>query len=53
MVRFMVETGEGTALVVVSGGAAALLASHLNARVELVDNLVLEGLACIALDQSA
>jgi type III pantothenate kinase len=53
MVRFMVETGEGTALVVVSGGAAALLASHLNARAELVDNLVLEGLACIALDQSA
>lgn len=53
MVRFMVETGEGTALVVASGGAAALLAPHLNARAEFVDNLVLEGLACIALDQSA
>ncbi|HET6493199.1 MAG TPA: type III pantothenate kinase [Burkholderiales bacterium] len=53
MVRFMAETGEGTALVVVSGGAAALLAPHLNARAEFVDNLVLEGLACIAVDHSA
>lgn len=53
MVRFMAETGEGTALVVVSGGAAGLLAPHLNARAEFVDNLVLEGLACIALDHSA
>ena len=53
MVRFMAETGEGAALVVVSGGAAALLAPHLNVRCEVVDNLVLEGLACIALDHSA
>lgn len=49
MLRYMVESGEADALVVLSGGAAATLAPRLNARVEVVDNLVLEGLACIAL----
>jgi type III pantothenate kinase len=52
MLRFMAETGEGAALVVISGGEAELLAPRLNARFEVVDNLVLEGLACIALGRS-
>lgn len=50
MLRYMAEAGEADALVVLSGGGAAPLAARLNARVEVVDNLVLEGLACIALD---
>lgn len=50
MARFMAQTGEGEALVVLSGGDAEVLASHLNARVEVVENLVLEGLLCIACD---
>jgi type III pantothenate kinase len=53
MLGFMAETGEGSALIVLSGGAAGLLAPRLNARFEVVDNLVLEGLACIAQDHSA
>jgi type III pantothenate kinase len=52
MRRFMEETGQIAPLMVVSGGAAALLEPHLNARVEVVDNLVLEGLVRIALDRS-
>ncbi len=52
MLRFMEETGQIAPLVVLSGGAAALLAPQLNARVELVDNIVLEGLIRIALEQS-
>ena len=52
MLRFMEETGQIAPLIVLSGGAAALLEPQLNARVEVVDNLVLEGLACIALDRS-
>lgn len=51
MLRFMGETGQIAPLIVLSGGAAALLEAHLNARVEVVDNLVLEGLVCIALDR--
>lgn len=50
MVRFIQETGQGTPLVVLSGGGAALIESRLNAVVEVVDNLVLEGLRCIALE---
>ena len=50
MVRHMEETGEGTPLVVLSGGGAKLLAPRLNALLEVVDNLVLEGLLRIALD---
>jgi type III pantothenate kinase len=53
MLRFMMETGEGAALIVLSGGAAESLAPRLSARFEVVDNLVLEGLACIAQDHSA
>lgn len=49
MQKFMLETIHADPLIVLSGGAAPLLAPHLNARVELVDNLVLEGLLRIAL----
>jgi type III pantothenate kinase len=52
MQRFMGEAGLSTALVVVSGGAAGVIAPHLNVPAEVVDNLVLEGLLCIALDTS-
>ena len=49
---YMEETGQGSQgdgpLVVLSGGAAALIKPRLNVRVELVDNLVLEGLREIA-----
>ena len=45
---YMAETGQADALVVLSGGAAPLIKPRLNAKVELVDNLVLEGLLEIA-----
>lgn len=48
MLRNMEQSGEQSPIVVISGGAAPLIAPHLNARVEVVDNLVLEGLLCIA-----
>lgn len=48
MQRFMAETGQTASLIVLTGGAAALLAPRLNARLEVVDNLVLEGLLRIA-----
>lgn len=48
MLRNMEQSGEQSPIVVLSGGAAALVAPHLNARVEVVDNLVLEGLLRIA-----
>lgn len=50
MQKFMLETIHADPLIVLSGGAASLLAPHLNERVELVDNLVLEGLLRIALN---
>jgi type III pantothenate kinase len=50
MVRFMEETGQGTPLVVLSGGGASLIAPRLNATLEVVDNLVLEGLLRIAFE---
>lgn len=40
-------------LCLLSGGAAALIAPHLNLRVKLVDNLVLEGLVAIAHAEAA
>lgn len=52
MLHFMEEAGQIAPLVVLSGGAAALLEPLLNARIEVVDNLVLDGLVRIALDQS-
>ncbi|MEQ1773588.1 MAG: type III pantothenate kinase [Burkholderiales bacterium] len=52
MRRYMEESGQrndnGGPLVVLSGGAAALIQPRLNEKAELVDNLVLEGLLEIA-----
>jgi type III pantothenate kinase len=50
MLRFMDQAGQDRPLTIVSGGAAHLVAPQLNATVEVVDNLVLEGLVHIALD---
>jgi type III pantothenate kinase len=52
MQRFIREAGEAAPRVVLSGGAAPILERALNGAVEVVDNLVLEGLLRIALDQS-
>jgi type III pantothenate kinase len=51
MLRYMEQTGEQAPVVMLSGGAAPRIAPHLNARVEVVDNLVLEGLLRIAQEQ--
>lgn len=51
MLRFMEEAGQAEPLALVSGGAARLVAPHLNGAVEVVDNLVLEGLVRIALER--
>ena len=51
MLRFMQQAGRATPLTVLSGGAAQLIAPQLNGAVEVVDNLVLEGLVRIALDR--
>jgi type III pantothenate kinase len=53
MQGFMREAGIVTPLVVLSGGAAGPVAAALNVAVEVVDNLVLEGLLRIALEESA
>jgi pantothenate kinase type III len=50
MQRFMQEAGLSTPLVVMSGGAAGVIAPQLNVPAEVVDNLVLEGLIRIALE---
>ena len=50
---YMEETGQGSPLVVLSGGAAALIQPRLNTSVEWVDNLVLEGLLEIANQQQS
>ena len=52
MQRFMHEAGEEVVLTMVSGGYAQALSRHLNGSVEVVDNLVLEGLVCIALNKN-
>ena len=51
MLRFMCEAGQETPLAMLSGGAARFIAPHLNGTVEVVDNLVLEGLIRIALEK--
>jgi type III pantothenate kinase len=51
MVRFMREAGAPAPLTVLSGGAAQWIAPQLNGAVEVVDNLVLEGLVHIAQDR--
>jgi type III pantothenate kinase len=45
---YMEDTGQGMPLIVLSGGDAALLQPRLSDKVELADNLVLEGLLEIA-----
>ncbi len=45
---YVAQSGEGEALIVLSGGAAGLIQPRLNLKVELVDNLVLEGVLEIA-----
>ena len=52
MVRFMREAGAAPPLAVLAGGAARSIAPRLNGAVEVVDNLVLEGLVRIALEPS-
>jgi type III pantothenate kinase len=52
MLRFMGEAGQAEPLTLVSGGGAQLVAPQLNGTVEVVDNLVLEGIVRIALDGS-
>jgi type III pantothenate kinase len=49
MALYMTQTGEGDPAVLLSGGDASVLAPLLEprARVQVVDNLVLEGLLCI------
>jgi type III pantothenate kinase len=47
---YLAQTGARDALVVLSGGSAPRILPQLNARCELVDNLVLEGLLEIAHD---
>ena len=44
MVRYMTDAGEADPAVLLSGGDASLIAPLLSARVQVVDNLVLEGL---------
>lgn len=50
MQRFMREAGEAAPRVVLSGGAAPVVRRALNGAVEVVDNLVLEGIVRIAHD---
>lgn len=47
MARHMKDTGEGDAMTLLSGGDAAILQPLLGSSVQVVDNLVLEGIARI------
>ena len=49
MVRYMADAGEADPAVLLSGGDAELVAPLLNSRVQVVDNLVLEGLLRIGM----
>jgi len=49
MCRYVAETGQDDPAVILSGGNAAMLVPHLSGSVQLVDNLVLEGLAVIGM----
>lgn len=53
MLHYLRQAGQPAPLTLLSGGAARLLAPHLNGAVEVVDNLVLEGLLRIALEKKA
>lgn len=48
MTDYMAKAGDAPGLVMLSGGDAASVRPLLNGAVEVVDNLVLEGLVCIA-----
>jgi type III pantothenate kinase len=48
MLGYMTQSGQGESLIVLSGGAAPAIKARLTAKVEVVDNLVLEGLLEIA-----
>ena len=48
MARFLQENGQEAPKCIVSGGGATFIAPHLNLKVQVVDNLVLEGLLTIA-----
>ncbi len=50
MRRFMQEAGQEAPLTILSGGAAQVVAPQLTGAIEVVDNLVLEGLVRIALE---
>ena len=50
MRRFMQEAGQEAPLTILSGGAAPVIAPQLTGPLEVVDNLVLEGLIRIALE---
>lgn len=52
MVRYVAESAGTEPPVLLSGGGAELIATRLNARVTVVDNLVLDGLLQIALQPS-
>jgi len=52
MQGYLMEAGGSAPMILVSGGAAPLVAPRLSGAVEVVDNLVLEGLIRIALDQA-
>ena len=49
---YMMESGEADPLAVLSGGNAAVLAGHVSAPAQVVDNLVLEGLLRIGTTES-
>ena len=51
MRRFMEEAGQEAPLTILSGGAAPVIAPQLTGPLEVVDNLVLEGLIRIALER--
>lgn len=53
MARFLEEAGHAEPLTALSGGTAGLLVPHLTGPVEVVDNLVLEGLLRVANDPAA
>lgn len=52
MARFMRESGQAELRILLSGGAAALLAPELGADAVVVEHLVLEGLAAIAEEET-
>ena len=52
MAGYMTRAGDEPGSIFVSGGDAAVIAAQLTGPVEVVDNLVLDGLLCIARDRA-